>query len=748
MAGGGRFYAEITIIFATMNKKAIAFGLLLAAVCFMGCSDRQVYKDRNADVETRVEDLLDRMTLEEKVMQVTQWTYGKNMNVNNVETEMKAVSPMIGSLLYRSTSPVFYNQIQRKAVEESRLGIPILCGFDVIHGYRTIFPIPLAQACSWNETLVGESCRVAARESRSSGVFWTFSPMVDVARDARWGRVSEGYGEDPYLNGVMGVAAIKGYQGDDLSADDAIAACLKHFVGYAYSEGGRDYHYTEISGQTLWDTALPPFEMGVNAGVATVMSAFNDISGIPASANRYTMTDILRGKWGFDGFVVSDWDAVKQLIPQGVAADRAEACAKAITAGLDMDMVDDVYRENLAALVENGTVPVEVLDESVRRILRVKFRVGLFENPYIEELSDEARYLSTEARATARELAAESMVLLKNENRTLPVGREVKRIALMGPMADNRVDLMGSWWGQGEATDVVTIVEGMKAEFAGKAQIDHVPGCDFDGDDRSQFAQAMSVARNADLVVLCMGEKRNWSGENASRASLALPEIQQAFIREMKRAGRPVVVLLSSGRPVEVRGFESAADALVEIWQPGTEGGSAVAQLLSGKVNPSGRLAMTFPICAEQQPVYYNQRQAARPKSGRYQNLQHEPMYAFGSGLSYTTYEYGPVKIDRETLRCGERLTAEVEVTNSGGVDGKETVMWFVSDPVASISRPIRELKYFEKQFIPAGESRVFRFEIDPARDLSYPNAMGERLLENGVFYLHVNGQKVKFELI
>ena len=481
-----------------MNRKAIALWLLVAAAGLAGCSGREVYKDPAAEVEDRVEDLLGRMTLEEKVMQVTQWTYGKNMNVNNVESETKAVSPMIGSLLYRSTSPAYYNRIQRKAVEESRLGIPILCGFDVIHGYRTIFPIPLGQACSWNEALVGESCRIAARESRLSGVHWTFSPMVDVARDARWGRVSEGYGEDPYLNGMMGVAAVKGYQGDDLTADGAIAACLKHFVGYAYSDGGRDYHYTEISPQTLWDTALPPFEMGVKAGAATVMSAFNDISGVPASANRYTMTDILRGMWGFDGLVVSDWDAVKQLVAQGVAADRAEAAAKAITAGLDMDMVDDVYRENLEALVESGRVPEKVLDEAVRRILRVKFRLGLFEKPYIEELPDEQRYLSIEARAAARELAAESMVLLKNSGATLPVAGDVRRIALMGPMADNRADLMGSWWGQGEAGDVVTILEGVKAEFAGKARIDYVKGCDFDGEDRSGFARAAAAARAAD----------------------------------------------------------------------------------------------------------------------------------------------------------------------------------------------------------------------------------------------------------
>lgn len=738
----------VKFVIGNMTKKAIAVCLLIFGACLVSCSDQPVYKDASAAVERRVEDLLSRMTLEEKVMQVTQWSYGKNMNVNNVEKEIKAVSPMIGSLLYRSTSAAFYNQVQRKAMEESRLGIPILCGFDVIHGYRTIFPVPLGQACAWNVEKTEESCRIAARESRMSGVHWTFSPMLDVARDARWGRVSESYGEDPYLNGVMGAAAVRGYQGDDLSRSDAMAACLKHFVGYAYSEGGRDYHYTEISAQTLWDTALPPFEMGVKAGAATVMSAFNDISGIPASANRYTMTDILRGKWKFDGFVVSDWNAVDQLKAQGVAANDAEACLKALTAGLDMDMVDDVYRRSLPALIADGTLSEETLDQAVRRILRLKFRMGLFEHPYIEELPDSVRYLRPEARALARELAAESMVLLKNDGELLPVRGEVKRIALLGPMSDNRVDLMGSWWGQGEADDVVTILEGLQAEFAGKAEIVCCKGCDFDGNDRSQFAQARALAQSADLVVLCMGERQNWSGENASRASLALPDIQEEFIREMARTGRPVVVLLSSGRPIDVRGYESEVDAMMAIWQPGTEGGNAVAQLLSGKVNPSGRLAITFPLCAEQQPVYYNQRQAARPYAGRYQNLPDAPMYPFGYGLSYTKFSYGEPRLDRTSLHRGERLVAEIEVSNEGPYDGKETVLWYVSDPVADISRPIRELKHFEKQFIATGESRLFRFEIDPERDLSYPDAQGNRHLENGTYVLEVNGQRIAFELI
>lgn len=729
------------------NQRFLILVMLLSSVaCMAGCRDRKIYLDPSADLSARVEDLLGRMTTEEKVMQLTQRTYGKNMNVNNVETEMRAVSPLTGSLIFRTTNPVFYNQIQRKAVEESRLGIPLLCGFDAIHGYRTLFPIPLAQACSWNEQLVERSCRIVAVESRRSGVAWTFSPMIDVARDVRWGRISEGYGEDPLVNARMGVAAVKGYQGEDLSSSNSIAACLKHYVGYAYSEGGRDYHYTDISAQSLWETALPPFEACVKAGAATVMSSFNDISGVPATANRYTLTEILRDRWHFNGFVVSDWGAVEQLISQRVAANRSEACAMAIRSGLDMDMVDNVYCDELEALVKQGVVSKEVLDEAVRRVLKVKFRLGLFEHPYIKKVSESELAPSVEARAVAREMASESMVLLKNEGQLLPVAADVRRIALLGPMADNQIDLMGSWWGQGEPTDVVTILKGMEAEFAGKAQIRYCKGCDFEGDDRSQFAEAIEAARSADLVVLCMGEKRGWSGENASRASLALPPIQEQFIEEMAHSGKPIVLLLSSGRPVEVRRMEPHAGALVEIWQPGTEGGSAVAQLLSGKVNPSGRLAITFPVCAEQQPVFYNQRTPAR-KMGYYQDIPKTPQYPFGYGLSYTTFEYGSVKLDRTILYEGDRLHAEVLVSNTGAQDGKETVMWFISDETSSISRPAMELKHFDKQAIPAGESRKFSFEIDPWRDLSFTDSTGKLHLEKGTFYLQVHGQKIKFEL-
>ncbi len=727
------------------GKSVIFLSVLACGILAVSCAGTDVYKDPSAPVEKRVEDLLSKMTLEEKIYQVTQWTYGKNMNANNVETSMKEVSPMIGSLLYRSTSPEYYNMIQHKAVEESRLGIPILCGFDAIHGYKTIFPIPLAQSCSWNPDMVARSCAVAAEECRLSGVHWTFSPVLDVARDSRWGRVSEGYGEDPYLTSEMGVAAVRGYQGEDLSDTTSIAACLKHFVGYSWSQGGRDYQYTEISDQTLWDTALPPFEAAVKAGAATVMSAFNDISGVPASANSYTMNEVLRGKWGFDGLVVSDWGAVVQLMSQGAAADTTEACMKAITAGLDMDMVDDVYLTSLDSLITSGQLDESVLDEAVRRILRVKFRLGLFEKPYIAELPESERFLLEDSRKLARAFAAETFVLLKNEGDILPLSSDRRTVALLGPMADNREDLMGSWNGQGDAGDVVTIREGLEASGM---SVKYFGGCPFDGDDRSGFTRAKAIAAGSDVVVVCLGEKKGWSGENASRAGISLPRIQLDFLRTVASAGKPVVVLVSSGRPVEMEEIARHADALVEIWQPGTEGGNAVADVLSGLVNPSGKLTMTFPLCSEQQPSFYNQRPSARPFMGHYQDISKKPVYEFGYGLSYSDFEYGELRIDHESVATDGRLTAEIDVTNVSDTDGQETVLWFIQDPVASVTRPVKELRHFEKRLIRAGQTETFRFEIEPQKHLSYYDGDGVRHLEAGDFRLMAGPRKVSFALL
>lgn len=710
-------------------------------------ADVMLYKEATAPVEQRVEDLLSRMTLEEKVMQLNQYTLGRNNNVNNVGEVVKTIPAEIGSLIYFETTPELRNNMQRRAMEESRLGIPILFGYDAIHGFRTIYPISLAQACSWNPTLVEEACAVSAQEARMSGVDWTFSPMIDVARDPRWGRVAEGYGEDPYTNGIFGAASVRGYQGNDLSAEDRVAACLKHYVGYGASEAGRDYVYTEISKQTLWDTYLLPYRMGVEAGAATLMSSFNDISGIPGSANFYTLTEILKNRWKHDGFVVSDWGAIEQLKNQGLTATKKEAARYAFSAGLEMDMMSHAYDRHLQELVKEGKISMNQVDEAVRRVLRLKFRLGLFEHPYTPITREGDRFLRPKSKQTAARLAAESMVLLKNENHTLPLIQS-KKIAVIGPMAKNGWDLLGSWCGHGKDTDVEMLYDGLVAEFSGKAELRYAKGCATHGDNREGFAEALELARWSDVVVLCLGEMMTWSGENASRSSIALPQIQEELAKELKRAGKPMVLVLVNGRPLELNRLEPLSDAILEIWQPGILGATPMAGILSGRINPSGRLAITFPYSTGQIPIYYNRRKSGRGHQGFYKDITSEPLYPFGHGLSYTEFTYSSIRLSANQIRRGDKLTAEVSVTNVGKRDGEETVHWFVSDPYCSITRPVKELKYFEKQLIPVGETRTFRFEIDTVRDFSFVNDDGQYFLESGDFQIQVKGQTATIELV
>lgn len=734
-----------------MRKRTLVYGLcLLGAVSALFAKDKKggaLYKDAKAPIEKRVDDLLSRMTLEEKVMQLNQYTLGRNNNVNNVGEEVKKVPAEIGSLIYFETNPELRNNMQKKAMEESRLGIPIIFGYDAIHGFRTVYPISLAQACSWNPDLVEQACAVSAQEARMSGVDWTFSPMIDVARDPRWGRVAEGYGEDPYTNGVFGAASVRGYQGDNLSAENRVAACLKHYVGYGASEAGRDYVYTEISRQTLWDTYLLPYEMGVKAGAATLMSSFNDISGVPGSANPYTMTEILKNRWRHDGFIVSDWGAIEQLKNQGLAATKKEAARYAFTAGLEMDMMSHAYDRHLQELVEEGRVSMAQVDEAVRRVLLLKFRLGLFERPYTPATTEKERFFRPQSMDIAARLAAESMVLLKNENNVLPL-TDKKKIAVIGPMAKNGWDLLGSWRGHGKDTDVAMLYDGLAAEFAGKAELRYALGCNTQGDNREGFAEALEAARWSDVVVLCLGEMMTWSGENASRSSIALPQMQEELAKELKKAGKPVVLVLVNGRPLELNRLEPVSDAILEIWQPGVNGALPMAGILSGRINPSGKLAMTFPYSTGQIPIYYNRRKSGRGHQGFYKDITSDPLYPFGHGLSYTEFKYGTVTLSATKVKRGEKLSAEVTVTNTGARDGAETVHWFISDPYCSITRPVKELKHFEKQLIKAGETKTFRFDIDLERDFGFVNEDGKRFLEAGEYHILVQGQTVKIELI
>ena len=695
-----------------------------------------------------MKDLIKRMTLEEKILQLNQYTFGENNNPNNFGKEAAVLPAGIGSLIYFSADPVLRNKIQKKAMDSSRLGIPILFGFDVIHGFRTVYPISLAQACSWNPGLVTDNCRVAAKEAVLSGVDWTFSPMIDVARDPRWGRVSEGYGEDPYTNAVFGVATVKGYQGKYLSDPFSIAACLKHYVGYGMSEGGRDYHSSDISKQSLWETYLPPYEACVKAGAATLMGAFNDISGVPATANHYTLSEILKNKWKHDGFVVSDWNAIDQLIAQGVAKDRKEAGLKAFMAGVEMDMRDNIYLENFKALVAEKKIPMAKIDDAVARVLRIKFRLGLFDEPYTTVIEERERYLNPESRVLAAKLAEESMVLLKNKNNALPLSSTIKNIALIGPMAKDKDNIIGSWSFNGRATDAESVYEGLQHEFKNGTQINYAKGCAFDGEDETGFDEAIAAAKQSEVIVVCVGELKTWSGENASRSSIALPAIQEKLIAAMKQTGKPIILILSNGRPLELVRLEPLADAIVEIWQPGIAGGTPLAGILSGRINPSAKLAITFPLTSGQIPTYYNMRQSARPAQGKYQDIATEPLYWFGHGLSYTFYQYNNVKVSINKFKKTDKIKAEVTVTNTGKLNGKEAVLWYISDPASSISRPMKELKFFEKKEIAAGASVVYNFEIDPMRDLSYTDETGKRLLEPGDFFIHVGSQKIKVELV
>ena len=706
-----------------------------------------MYKDAKAPIEKRIDDLISRMTLEEKVLQLNQYTLGRNNNVNNVGEEVKKVPSEIGSLIYFDINPELRNSMQKKAMEESRLGIPIIFGYDAIHGFRTIYPISLGQACSWNPGLVEQACAVSAQEARMSGVDWTFSPMIDVARDPRWGRVAEGYGEDPYTNGVFAAASVRGYQGDDMSAENRMAACLKHYVGYGASEAGRDYVYTEISAQTLWDTYLLPYEMGVKAGAVTLMSSFNDISGVPGSANPYIMTEILKKRWKHDGFIVSDWGAVEQLKNQGLAATKKDAARYAFNAGLEMDMMSHAYDRHLKELVEEGKVTMAQVDESVRRVLRVKFRLGLFERPYTPVTNEKDRFFRPQSMAVAAQLAAESMVLLKNDNQILPLTNK-KKIAVVGPMAKNGWDLLGSWCGHGKDTDVEMLYDGLTAEFGGDAELRYAMGCKPQGNDRSGFAGALDVARWSDVVIVCLGEMLTWSGENASRSTIALPQIQEELVKELKEAGKPVILVLSNGRPLELNRMEPLCDAILEIWQPGINGARSMAGILSGRINPSGKLAMTFPYSTGQIPIYYNRRKSGRGHQGFYKDITSDPLYPFGHGLSYTEFKYGTVTPSATKVKRGDKLSAEVTVTNTGSRDGAETVHWFISDPYCSITRPVKELKHFEKQFIKAGETKTFRFDIDLERDFGFVNEDGKRFLEAGEYHILVQGQTVKIELI
>lgn len=733
-------------------------------------------------IEKRCDELLSQMTLPEKVGQLVQKSpFGLAdwdavlKKAAQVEARGKAfsyhdaVTPEFEALIREGRTgtvmcddPQLTNYLQRLA-RDSRLHIPLLVAADVIHGYRTIFPIPLAQACTWNPDLVEKAERIAAEEASARGINWIFAPMVDIARDPRWGRIAEGSGEDPYLGRALAVARVRGFQSADLETGRRVAACPKHYVAYGAAEGGRDYNTVDISERLLRDVYLPPFKAAFDAGAGSTMSAFNDIGGVPASANPFTLRTILRDEWGWPGVVVSDFNAIRELVNHGVAADLKDAARLAILAGVDIDMESGAYASHLAELVEEGAVPVEVVDEAVRRVLQLKFNLGLFDDPFIDETRAGQIIPRDDFRAHALEAARQSIVLLKNESDLLPLGREKIRLAVIGPLADNRGDLLGAWSSAGRAEDAETILQGIKI-YLPESAVEFVQGCSLYGNESEDFSEAVAAARHADVIVLAVGEGADLSGEAHSRAHLGLPGRQQELADVLAATGKPIVAVLLTGRPLVVPRLVEQTEALLVAWHGGIRTGQAVADVLFGTCNPSGKLAVSWPRAEGQIPVYYAHKSTGRPAEGggtvqfhepfrsTYLDEPNTPAFQFGFGLSYTRFAYADLEVETPSVSMDGTLVVTAAVRNTGPRAGTEIVQLYVRDRVASVTRPVKELKGFRRVTLQPGETQRVRFEV-PVRELGFVGPEMHCIVEPGSFTVWIgpdseSGLEGKFEVV
>ncbi|RMB59405.1 glycosyl hydrolase [Dokdonia sinensis] len=739
-----------------MLPKKITYLLILGILAiFSGftysqySSNKKSYSNNiDGEVNRKVDSLLVLMTLEEKIGQTVLYT-----------TEYDVTGPVVdknylnylrdGRLgaMFNATGSAFTRKLQKIAVEETRLGIPLLFGYDVIHGYKTIFPIPMGEASSWDLELVEKSARVSAIEASAEGLHWTFAPMVDVARDPRWGRIAEGAGEDTYLCTKISEARVRGFQGEDLSSDNTILACAKHYAAYGAAQAGRDYHTVDISENTLRNVYLPPFEALTKQGVATFMTSFNEVNGVPATGNKYLLKDILREEWNFDGFVVTDYTSINEMVNHGYAEDLKHAGELAFNSGVDMDMQGGVYLNEMAKSINEGKISEEQLDESVRSILKLKFKLGLFDDPYkyCHEDTEKEIVLSQKNLDIAREVAQRSIVLLQNKKGTLPLKSDSK-IALIGPLADDQYHIVGNWIARGDRNGSAVSVR--EALVARNSKFDYEKGCEISGDNLTGLNNAIKIANASDVVVMVMGESERMSGEAASRTNIKLPTVQQDLIREIRKTGKPLVIVLMNGRPLDLRFESEQADAIVEAWFPGTSGGHAITDVLFGDYNPSGKLTVTFPMTIGQIPIFYNMKNTGRPAdieganeryTSKYIDAPNKPMYPFGYGLSYTTFDYGEVNLDNNTLTENTIIMASIEITNTGKFDGEEIVQLYIKDMVGSITRPVKELKGFQKIFLKKGESKTLTFEIS-AEDLKfYKNGAGY-INEEGDYRLFIAG--------
>ncbi len=728
--------------------KRSLFLLVVTAVVFAACARTQEAGSLN---DPRVDKLMKRMTLDEKVGQLvlftSDWTVtGPSMRQGYID-DIRA--GRCGNIFNAYTAD-YTRKMQEIAVNETRLGIPLLFGYDVIHGFRTIFPINLGLSSSWDPQAIEEASRIAAREATAAGLHWTFSPMCDISVEPRWGRISEGAGEDPFLGSAISAAMTRGYQGEDLSDPATLLACVKHYAAYGAPQAGRDYNTVDMSERWLREFYLPPYKAAVEAGALSVMASFNELDGVPATANSFLLKDVLRDEWGFKGFVVSDYTGINEMVCHGYAADEADAGRLAINAGMDMDMQSASYFNYLKDLVQSGKVSRHTLDESVRRVLNVKAALGLFDDPYkyCSPEREATETLTEENKAFARSLAAESMVLLSNDG-TLPL-RKGEKIAVIGALADSKDDLLGSWRGAGEVQSVPASILDAIREAAGPGNVVYAEGCKEMGEDRSGFSRALTAAYGASKVVLVIGEDCQWSGEAASRSDIRIPGVQSELLQKLAATGKPVAVVLLNGRPLDLSEDLPYAGAMLEAWFPGTMGGYAVADVLFGDVNPSGKLSVTFPRNLGQVPIYHYAKNTGRPYvhpeakyESRYLDVPNEPLFAFGHGLSYTSFEYSPVELSAASFSGEGGITASVTVTNTGEVEGTETVQMYIRDLVGSVTRPVKQLKGFERVRLAPGESREVVFDIDAAT-LSFYRADMTWGPESGEFKVFIGGASDK----
>lgn len=728
-------------------KKNLLYAVALAA-SLMGCSQPQ---DKNTEIENKVETLLHKMTLEEKLGQMNQ------LSPWDFEDLAKRVRKgEVGSIL-NVVNPEEVNKIQKIAVEESRLGIPLIVSRDVIHGYKTIFPIPLGQAATFNPEVVKEGARVAAIEASADGIRWTFAPMIDVARDPRWGRIAESCGEDPYLNAVMGTAMIKGYQGDSLNDPTAIAACAKHFVAYGAAEGGRDYNSTFIPERVLRNVYLPPFKAAADAGCATFMTSFNDNDGVPSTANSFVLKDVLRKEWKYDGMVVTDWASALEMVNHGFCTDGKDAAEKSVNAGVDMEMVSETFIQNLKQSIAENKVSIETIDNAVRNILRLKFRLGLFDNPYV--VTPQTVKYAEKHLQTAKTAAEQSVILLKNENQTLPFTDKIKTLAVIGPMADAPYEQMGTWVFDGEKEHTQTPLAAIKEMYGNKVKVIFEKGLDYSRDKNTAgIARAVNAARQADAVVVFVGEESILSGEAHSLANLNLQGAQSQLIKELAATGKPVVTVVMAGRQLVIADEVKVSDAMLYSFHPGTMGGPAIADILFGKVNPSGKTPVTFPRMSGQVPIYYAQHKTGRPanptemlideipvEAGQtsvgcrsfYLDAGNSPLFPFGYGLSYTTFEYSNLSLASDNLTVQDTLSISFTLKNTGKYDGTEVVQLYVQDKVGSVTRPVKELKRFQRVTLKAGESTQVSLNL-PVSELAFWGYDMNYTVEPGDFTLWV----------